>query len=57
MKPYKHDAMYLFEHYKQSGMGLANELFNRIIKEKQLKVMEVSALKHEFNTLIKEDKK
>lgn len=53
MKPYKQDALYLFEHYKQSGAGLAQELFNRIIKEKQLKVFEASALKNEFNKLIK----
>ena len=54
MKQVKANAMYLFEHYKQSGPGLAQTLYERIIKQNSLKLWEAKALKNEFLKLIKE---
>jgi hypothetical protein len=49
----KIDALYLFEHYKQSGAGLADTLYQRIVKRNGLKVWEAQALKREFSKLLK----
>lgn len=54
MRQVKADAAYLFEHWKQSGENRAfvDMLFQRILKERNLKLSEVSALKNEFRKLI-----
>jgi hypothetical protein len=56
MSKIKSDAAYLFEHYKQSGKNLAEILFNRIIKQENLKRWEAKALANEFNKLVKANK-
>jgi len=53
MSQYKNDALYLYEHYKQSGEGLANTLYERLIKQNSLKLWEAQALKREFLKLCK----
>ena len=55
MSQYKTDAAYLYEHYKQSGQGLANTLYERLIKQNNLKLWEAQALKNEFLKLLKGD--
>jgi hypothetical protein len=55
MSQYKLDAIYLHEHYKQSGQGLANTLYERLIKQNHLKLWEAQALKREFLKLCKGD--
>ena len=52
MKNVKSDAVYLFEHYKQSGPDLAEKLFGRLITQNSLKTFEVSALRNEFQKLL-----
>ena len=53
MSQYKNDAMYLYEHYKQSGAPLADTLYHRLIKQNDLKLWEANALKKEFLKLLK----
>ena len=53
MSKVKADAAYLFEHYKQSGAGLADTLYQRIIKQENLKLWEAKALANEFRKLVK----
>jgi hypothetical protein len=53
MSQYKADAAYLYEHYKQSGQSLANTLYERLIKQNDLKLWEAEALKREFLKLLK----
>lgn len=53
MSQYKNDALYLYEHYKQSGESLANTLYERLIKQNSLKLWEAQALKTEFLKLCK----
>jgi hypothetical protein len=53
MSKYKTDAIYLYEHYKQSGAGLADTLYHRLIKQNSLKLWEAQALKREFLKLLK----
>lgn len=54
MSKAKQDAAYLFEHYKQSGEGLADTLYQRIVKTEGLKLWEAKALRDEFRKLIKQ---
>lgn len=54
MSKVKLDALYLFEHYKQSGEGLADTLYQRIVKSENLKLWEAKALRDEFRKLIKQ---
>lgn len=51
----KSDALYLFEHFKQSGENreFVTMLFNRIVQTNGLKLWEANALKNEFNKLLK----
>lgn len=58
MKQVKIDALYLFEHYKQSGenRNFVDMLYQRIIKQRALKLWEATALKNEFIKLIKAEK-
>lgn len=53
MSKCKQDAAYLYEHYKQGGKGLAELLYQRIIKTEKLKPWEAVALKNEFVKLLK----
>ena len=58
MTKVKSDALYLFEHFKQSGENreFVTMLFNRIVKTENLKLWEASALQNEFNKLLKASK-
>lgn len=51
MTKVKQHALYLFEHYKQSGAALADTLYQRIVKTENLKLWEAKALANEFNKL------
>ena len=53
MTKVKAHAAYLFEHYKQGGKHFADMLYNRIIKQENLKLWEAKALANEFNKLRK----
>ena len=53
MSRMKAHAAYLFEHYKQGGKHFADMLYNRIIKQENLKLWEAKALANEFNKLRK----
>ncbi len=55
MTKVKSDALYLFEHFKQSGENreFVAMLFNRIVKTENLKLWQATALKNEFNKLLK----
>jgi hypothetical protein len=55
MSKVKSDAAYLFEHYKQSGASLANTLYQRIVKQDNLKLWEAKALANEFRKLVKSE--
>lgn len=54
MRQVKADAAYLFEHWKQSNENRAfvDMLFQRLLKERNLKLFEVAALKNEFRKLM-----
>ena len=53
----KTHAAYLYEHYKQSDKNNAfvDMLYNRIIKQENLKLWEAKALTKEFNKLRKQE--
>jgi hypothetical protein len=53
MNKAKIDALYLYEHYKQSGAQLADTLYQRLVKQNALKLWEAQALKREFLKLLK----
>lgn len=50
-------AAYLFEHYKQSGAGLADELFNQIVRNEKLTVSQKAAVTQKFQELLKAGKR
>lgn len=54
MSKAKQHAAYLFAHYKQSGAGLADTLYQRVVKTESLKLWEAKALRDEFKKLIKQ---
>ena len=58
MSKVKADAQYLFEHFKQSdgNQAFVNMLYQRIVKQNQLKLWEATALKNEFVKLLKASK-
>ena len=51
--PIKAHALYLFEHYRQSGenKGFTDMLYQRIVKTENLKLWEAKALANEFNKI------
>lgn len=56
MSQVKLHAAYLYEHYKQSdnNNSFVDMLYNRIIKQENLKLWEAKALANEFNKLRKQ---